>query len=127
VATNPTLQQQDATNCWGTFSDDMFNGNQYTLKSVFYPIQTSYVDSLYTYKVYYDVRLMSISEEYYNYLTVIRNISVSFGEAYINGLLEPSSTYTNVNGGFGVVAGYKVDYKRIEMPFTKEKPSYIIE
>ncbi|MDD4593292.1 MAG: DUF4249 domain-containing protein [Parabacteroides sp.] len=123
VATNPTLQQQDATNCWGTFSDDMFNGNQYTLKSVFYPIQTSYIDSDYTYKVYYDVRLMSISEEYYNYLTVIRNISVSFGEAYINGLLEPSATYTNVEGGFGVVAGYQVAYKRIVMPFGKESSS----
>ena len=123
VATNPTLQQQDATNCWGTFSDDMFNGNQYTLKSVFYPIQTSYIDSDYTYKVYYDVRLMSISEEYYNYLTVIRNISVSFGEAYINGLLEPSATYTNVEGGFGVVAGYQVAYKRIVMPFGKDSSS----
>jgi len=123
VATNPTLQQQDATNCWGTFSDDMFNGNQYTLKSVFYPIQTSYIDFDYTYKVYYDVRLMSISEEYYNYLTVIRNISVSFGEAYINGLLEPSATYTNVEGGFGVVAGYQVAYKRIVMPFGKDSSS----
>jgi len=127
VATNPTLQQQDATNCWGTFSDDMFNGNQYTLKSVFYPIQTSYVGSDYTYKVYYDVRLMSVSGEYYNYLTVIRNISVSFGEAYINGLLEPSATYTNVEGGFGVVAGYQVAYKRIMMPFGKESSFYINE
>lgn len=120
VATNPTLQQQDATNCWGTFSDDMFDGSQYTLKSVFYPILTSYRGAEFTYKVYYDVRLMSISEEYYNYLTVIRNISVSFGEAYINGLLEPSATYTNVEGGFGVVVGYQVAYKRIAMPYGVE-------
>lgn len=122
VASNPTLEQLDASTCRGTFTDDMFNGREYTVKSVFSPIQDSYRGDSITSIVHYDIRLLSISEDYYHYLTVIRNFSITFGDAYQDGLLEPSATYTNVTDGFGVIAGYQVAYWRITMPFGSEPP-----
>lgn len=124
VATNPTLEQLDAATCRGTFTDEMFNGKDYTVKTVFWPVVKSYQSDTLNATVHYDIRLMAISEDYFHYLTLIRNFSVTFGDAYINGLLEPSATYTNVKDGFGVVAGYQVACKRITMPVGDEPPYF---
>ena len=124
VATNPTLGQLDARTCRGTFTDDIFDGEEYTVKTVFSPVLNSYQDDTIRATVHYDIRLMSVSEDYYHYLTVIRNFSITFGDAYDNALLEPSMTYTNVKDGFGVVAGYQVAYKRITMPLGDEPPFF---
>lgn len=122
VATNPTMEQLDASFCHGTFTDKLFTDEAYTLKASFSPVETSYKGDSITTLVHYDVRLLAISESYYHYLTVIRNFSVSLGDAFLDGLLEPSATYTNVENGFGVVAGYQIAYRRITMPFGSEDP-----
>ena len=122
VATSPTLSQLDAYNCRGTFSDAMFNGRDYTVRSVFAPVTDSYRDDTVSVKVHYDIRLMAISEDYYYYLTEIRNFSILLGEDYMDGLMEPTATYTNVQNGFGVVTGYQVAGWRIEMPYGSKRP-----
>lgn len=123
VATNPTLSQLDAYTCRGTFTDAMFNGLDYTVRSVISPVTHSYKDDTVTVKVRYDIRLMTISEDYYHYLTEIRNLSIILGTDYQDGLLEPTATYTNVQNGFGVVAGYQIAEWRIEMPFGSKPPA----
>lgn len=124
VATNPTLSQLDAYTCRGTFTDAMFNGQDYTVRSVISPVTHSYKDDTVTVKVRYDIRLMAISADYYHYLTEIRNLSIILGGDYQDGLLEPAATYTNVQNGFGVVAGYQVGAWRIEMPFGSKPPTF---
>ena len=60
---------------------------------------------------------MSISEAYYNYLKKIRGFSISLGDAFLDGLLEPTAIYSKVTDGFGVVTGYQISTRRLTMPF----------
>ena len=69
-----------------------------------------------------DVRLMTVSSDYYQYLTVVRNLSISLGDAYLDGLVEPTATYTNVKDGFGIVAGCQLYHRRFTMPFGDTEP-----
>ena len=39
------------------------------------------------------------------------------GDAYLDGLLEPTAVYSNVTDGFGVVTGYQISTRRLTMPF----------
>ena len=106
------------------FTDDMFDGKDYTVRSSFWPVDSSFKGDSVTTTVHYDIRLMAISEEYYRYLVVIRNFSISLGDAYLDGLVEPTATYTNVEGGFGIVAGCQLAHRRFTMPFGDKEPSW---
>ena len=77
TVTNPVIEQLDGTTCRGTFTDDMFDGKDYTVRSSFWPVDSSFKGDSVTTTVHYDIRLMAISEEYYRYLVVIRNFSIS--------------------------------------------------
>ena len=66
--------------------------------------------------VHYDVRLLSISEDYYRYMKIMRGHSITIGDANFGALIEPADTYSNVENGFGIVAGYQEDKLRITMP-----------
>ena len=123
-STNPVIEQLDGTTCRGTFTDDMFDGKDYTVRSSFWPVDSSFKGDSVTTTVHYDIRLMAISEEYYRYLVVIRNFSISLGDAYLDGLVEPTATYTNVEGGFGIVAGCQLAHRRFTMPFGDKEPSW---
>lgn len=112
----PSLDRYDGAYCRGVFSDDLLNGKEYSVTSSIYPDTSLKYDSL-TSVIHYDIHLLSISEDYYYYLKVIRNFSISLGDAYLDGLLEPTATYSNVNNGFGVVTGYQVSTQRVTMPF----------
>lgn len=122
TTTNPTIEQLDGYTCRGTFPDDTFDGEEYTVRSSFYPVYDSYKGDSVTTVVHYDVRLMTVSSDYYQYLTVVRNLSISLGDAYLDGLLEPAATYTNVKGGFGIVAGSQLYHRRFTMPFGDVEP-----
>lgn len=122
TATNPVIEQLDGTTCRGTFTDDVFDGEDYTVRSTFWPVDNSFKGDSVTATVHYDVRLVAISEEYYRYLVVIRNFSISLGDAYLDGLVEPTATYTNVEGGFGIVAGCQLAHRRFTMPFGDKEP-----
>lgn len=107
----------------GIFSDDLFNGKEYAVACSFTPNNSFVTDTL-SATVHYDIHLLSISEDYYNYLKVIRNFSISFGDANMDGLLEPTATYSNVTDGFGVVTGYQKSKRRITMPIGIAPPNY---
>ena len=123
-STVTVIEQLDGTTCRGTFTDDMFDGKDYTVRSSFWPVDSSFKGDSVTTTVHYDIRLMAISEEYYRYLVVIRNFSISLGDAYLDGLVEPTATYTNVEGGFGIVAGCQLAHRRFTMPFGDKEPSW---
>lgn len=118
----PALNLLEGIYCRGVFSDDLFNGKEYAVKSVVYSPANSYRGDSITSLVHYNVHLLSISPAYYNYLRIIRGISVSLGLAFQDGLIEPTATYTNVTDGFGVVAGYQISSRRIDMPFGTDEP-----
>ena len=42
--------------------------------------------------------------------------SRTIGDANFGALIEPADTYSNVENGFGIVAGYQEDKLRITMP-----------
>lgn len=114
----PSLEEYDGAYCRGVFTDDMFDGKEYTVTSSFFPDYSLKADTM-TVIVHYDIHLLSISEAYYNYLKMIRSIAISVGDAHLDGLLEPTATYSNVNGGFGVVTGFQTSTYRITMPFDE--------
>lgn len=109
------------------FSDELFNGKEYTLKLV----ENSYGGSYPTYPPdpsepeappsYCTVYLYSISESYYKYLASLSEIDdLSFGNDLIDaGLAEPIKIFSNVKGGVGIVGTACVDSLTIEMPVVK--------
>lgn len=113
---SPALEEYDGTYCRGVLSDEMFEGKEYTLTSSFFTESSFKNDSIEAI-VHYDIHLMSISEAYYNYLKKIRGFSISLGDAFLDGLLEPTAIYSNVTDGFGVVTGYQISTRRLTMPF----------
>lgn len=113
---SPALEEYDGTYCRGVLSDEMFDGKEYTLTSSFFTESSFKNDSIEAI-VHYDIHLMSISEAYYNYLKKIRGFSISLGDAFLDGLLEPTAIYSNVTDGFGVVTGYQISTRRLTMPF----------
>lgn len=105
----------------GIFSDDLFNGKEYAVAFSFYPDYSFVTDTL-SATVHYDIHLLSISEDYYNYLKVIRNFSILLGDTDMSGQLEPTASYSNVTNGFGVVTGYQKSTRRITMPVGSVPP-----
>lgn len=101
------------------FDDHLFNGKKYTLHlnlgSTMYGGDFYYYsswDRMFGYT--YSVELYKLTPEYYRYLSSINSAqSNSWAEA---GIMQVTPTYSNVRGGFGVVAGYNtsVDSVRVE-------------
>ena len=93
---------------------DMIPGN--TIRVSVSPVDYSYESDTLSSEVHYDVHLLSISEDYYRYMKIMRGYSITIGDANFGALIEPSDTYSNVENGFGIVAGYQEDKLRITMP-----------
>lgn len=111
------------------FDDHLFNGKKYTLHlnlgSTMYSGGDFYYysswDKMFGYT--YSVELSKLTPEYYRYLSSINSAqSNSWAEV---GIMQVTPTYSNVKGGFGVVAGYNtaMDSIRIE-PLKKEEGRY---
>lgn len=100
------------------FDDHLFNGKKYTLHL---NLASIYGNNYYYYSGWdkmfgftYSVELYKLTPEYYRYLSSINSAqSNSWAEA---GIMQVTPTYSNVKGGFGVVAGYNAttDSIRIE-------------
>ena len=101
--------------CMGVFrGEDLVNTN--AIKVSVFPVEYSYESDTLSMDVHYDVRLLSISEDYYRYMKIMRGYSITIGDANFGALIEPADTYSNVENGFGIVAGYQEDKLRITMP-----------
>ena len=75
--------------------EDLVNTN--AIKVSVFPVEYSYESDTLSMDVHYDVRLLSISEDYYRYMKIMEGVlyhdrrRVSFGA-----LIEPADTYSNV-------------------------------
>ena len=92
------------------FSDRTINGQTYTLH-LEVPYNSGYWDPSYwanaswdcLYGFTYCVDLYKVTPEYYRFLQSVNNTQNTWTDA---GLMQITPTYTNVKGGYGVVAGY---------------------
>jgi len=90
------IMGEGSSNEYQIFSDDLFDGKEYTLKFWFQPQHNVY------YETDYHIVLQSISYEYYMYL---RTSSVQ--SDYEDGMTlwaEPTQVYNNIHGGIGIFA-----------------------
>ena len=105
------------------FDDHLFNGKKYTLHlnlvSTVYGNNFYYVggwDNMYGYT--YSVELYKLTPEYYRFLSTINSAqSNSWAEV---GIMQVTPTYSNVKGGFGVVAGFNTSVASIHVDPTKK-------
>ena len=91
-----------SSNKFNVFSDELFNGKQYSLKfsvddnfNSYFPGQSRPQSSKSLF-----VNLQSISKSYYLYLQTRSNIKTNSFFA------EPVQVYSNINGGVGIIGGY---------------------
>lgn len=111
---SPITNQMDGRYCMGVFTGkDMTNTD--AIKVSVSPVEYSYESDTLSRVVHYDVRLLSISEDYYRYMKIMRGYSITIGDANFGALIVPADTYSNVENGFGIVAGYQEDKSRITM------------
>ena len=111
---SPITNQMDGRYCMGVFTGkDMTNTD--AIKVSVSPVEYSYESDTLSRVVHYDVRLLSISEDYYRYMKIMRGYSITIGDANFGALIEPADTYSNVENGFGIVAGYQEDKSRKTM------------
>lgn len=120
---SPIVSQMDGRFCMGVFAGrDMMYGN--TVKVSLWPVDYSYVGDSISTVVRYKVRLLSISEEYYRYMKIMRGFSITIGDANFGALIEPADAYSNVENGFGIVAGYQVSEQSLTMPLDTVPPRW---
>ena len=94
----------------GVFTDALFDGGSYRLHVEAYYHQR-FDDGVIPDVVRVPVLLEHLSKEYYNYLYT-RNQ----GEEFMQIWAEPIQTFSNVNGGYGIVAGNAVTTLWVELP-----------
>ncbi|MDD2953216.1 MAG: DUF4249 domain-containing protein [Parabacteroides sp.] len=120
---SPITNQMDGRYCMGVFSGkDMVNTK--AVKVSVFPVEYSYESDSLSRVVHYDVRLLSISEDYYRYMKIMRGYSITIGDANFGALIEPADAYSNVDNGFGIVAGYQEDKRRVTMPRDTVPPTW---
>ena len=68
--------------------EDLVNTN--AIKVSVFPVEYSYESDTLSMDVHYDVRLLSISEDYYRYMKIMRGYSITIGDANFGALIEPA-------------------------------------
>jgi hypothetical protein len=99
----------------GTFTDLLFDGRSYTIKV---PIRFFYfttIEGLEPNPCPVAVYVEHITKDYYNYLNTCEQ-----GDGDASFFSEPIQTHTNVNGGYGIVAGRSVDTLWVTLPLTEK-------
>lgn len=101
------------------FSDTHFNGSKKYLSFFFKPAQ--YIEFENGEPVYFynnqiiEVYFRSVSESYFNYYrSLIEKLNNQEGDI-LYGMAEPFEIPSNVEGGFGIFAGYQVDIKQFRI------------
>jgi hypothetical protein len=99
------------------FTDELFDGEQTSIKANYW-IQTGEMPLIgegpeYSYLLFVSFR--SISESYYNYIRKQIIYQYSLESSIFTGLPDPVHMYSNINGGYGIFAGYSSDNKTINV------------
>jgi hypothetical protein len=98
------------------FSDELFNGKEYSLKFSFNSSTYIYKDQTYNQtskvpiKQELNIELQSISESYFKYLR-----SQSASASTIEFFSEPVQIYSNVKGGIGILGSYSSSFYKIQL------------
>ncbi len=90
------------------FSDDLINGETTSINFNFYFDEPFYDDE------YLQVYLRHITKEYYNYITTFYLHYSNQQSDIWDGSGSPVNTYTNVDNGYGIFAGYTETTYKIE-------------
>lgn len=101
---------------YGIFTDNLFNGEEYILKFSFSSTPT-YMGEAFSsdFKTSYNVKLLSLSDSYYNYYKQSGNLSFAIGNIQLVPSNEYLSPYSNVENGFGLVYAYNEMTHEIKM------------
>ncbi|MDR1408663.1 MAG: DUF4249 domain-containing protein [Tannerella sp.] len=109
-------------NIFGLFSDDLFDGREYTLNvslhPMFMPDSYSFVDGMFVPDtriagMRYTFRLVTLSQSAYRYLKTL-TIQENSGEE--NVFTEPSAVYCNIAGGLGILGAFRTDAATVRIP-----------
>lgn len=87
------------------FTDNMFDGNHCSVK-IYFATQAYMAYNL-------KITFRSISESYYKYRERQSAYLFSLENDIFRGMSEPINLYSNINGGYGIFAGYSKDEKVI--------------
>lgn len=105
----------------GVFTNILFRGNEYVLKYAL----TNLINSLKTdsidWRVHYQVKLLGISESYYNYYKQNAGVSLSVGPIQVIQPGENYRLYSNVENGLGLVASCHEATYTINMPYDADE------
>ncbi|WP_293710989.1 DUF4249 domain-containing protein [uncultured Parabacteroides sp.] len=108
------------------FSDELINGQEYTLKLAGYSYGSSYPPEGYPEEnpngdppSYVKVYLYTLSESYYQYLMALAELNdLSLNNDLVDaGLAEPIRVLSNVVGGTGILGAASVDTLTVEVPY----------
>lgn len=97
----------------GVFTDVLFDGRSYQLKfkmTVWLSVDDEYDPEFFQ----VPIRLEHLSKEYYNYLNTCDQ-----GDLTMQLWAEPIQTYSNVNGGYGIVGGRTMDTLWFALPLSE--------
>lgn len=94
-------------------SDELFQGINYTFSVDVYIYSLYKPDGTYVDKIY--ANLISVSEDFYNYV-ISRN---KYSSANGNPLAEPVNVFSNVTNGFGLFTSYSSSRDSIELKVQK--------
>ena len=94
----------------GVFTDMLFDGKSYQIKMPMWVMisLSDYTDRDFVQVPFY---LEHLSKEYYYYLNTCEQV-----DEYLQFFTEPIQTYSNVEGGFGIVGGRTVDTLWFTLP-----------
>ena len=97
----------------GTFVDQLFDGRSYSINL---PIAFTYtaIEDMPSDFLRLEIYMEHLSKEYFNYLNTWKQ-----GDEIDQFFAEPTQTYSNVKGGFGVVAGRTVDTLPVVLPVAE--------
>ena len=98
----------------GVFSDVLFDGRSYHVKFTEVYVEMVVDEPLDPDFFRLPVRVEHLSKEYYNYLNTCDQ-----GDVAMQLYAEPIQTYSNVKGGYGIVAGRTVDTLWFALPLEE--------
>lgn len=102
---------------FGVFTDNLFNGKEYTLKLSFSDPEDSFRSDTADVQVKYNIKLLSVSESYYNYYKRSRSLSLVINQTQLTPVIDNYMSYSNVRNGFGLVFSYNEAIHEIDMPY----------
>jgi len=99
-----------SSNTYNIFSDDLFNGKQYSLKFSIIEYNDYYGEGQTNIKKEVYINLQSINKDYYLYLK-----SRDANENSDDFFSEPIQIFSNVEGGIGILGSYTSSIKKIDL------------